>query len=330
MRAYVASGDAYSQFSLRQIISFRLLVSSAGTLHMFAAQSPACFKDSKSTCGEATQIYQTPIAYLKPLNSGRTMKRTNHPQIEVMGCSLPWPNHLPSYIPFLCTTTSAESSWKSGPFRGLIGEYEELAPKSTLTLYSPDTRSQVWLGCIRRPGSDGITLGIRLGSRELSCHLPRGHFFFQGPVKPPLADTNGRVLFSPEMLKAILLGSLALSSHMQQTQKPQKACRHGCYRFLCLSQIITLHCERSTYGRTNARAMDEHDDGRLYTLRTVCRQPLIRRLPLPDHDHLQAVYEITVGSALHNATAALRNGESHLLVTSPQHATKTRPGAAAS
>jgi hypothetical protein len=202
MRAYVASGDAYSQFSLRHIISFRLLVSSAGTLHMFAAQSPASFKDSKSTCGEATQIYQTPIAYLKPLNSGRTTKRTNHPQIEVMGCSLPWPNRLPSYIPFLCTTTSAVSSWKSGLFRVLIGEYEELAPKTTLMLYSPDTRSQVWLGCIRRPGSNGITLGIRLGSRELSCHFPRGHFYFQGPVKPPLADTNGRLLFSPEMLKA--------------------------------------------------------------------------------------------------------------------------------
>jgi hypothetical protein len=61
-----------------------------------------------------------------------------------------------------------------GIFKGVDWGWRESTTEryeTSLTLYSPETRSQVWPGSIRRPGFDGIALGFDWGvgsSRAIS------------------------------------------------------------------------------------------------------------------------------------------------------------------
>jgi hypothetical protein len=75
-------------------------------------------------------------------------------------CSSPWPNRLLSYLPFLCTTTSAESSWTWDPTRRTRSSSSSSVARDFVL---PDTRSsQVWLGLL---SADQVQVTSRVISR---------------------------------------------------------------------------------------------------------------------------------------------------------------------
>jgi hypothetical protein len=79
--------------------------------------------------------------------------------------------------------------------------------------------------------------------------------------------------------------------------------------------LIGVHAVKRTHvrrcsSRRKLHTPSQHHHRLFAATRSANTPHLIRRLTLrAGHDHLQAVREIAVGSALHHATAALRNGE---------------------